>query len=119
MLLSYRNKLGFTLVEIMIVVAIIVMLVSIAIPTYARIRIDTKAKVCMANHKQIEAAVDQWSFEYDIPEGAELPSYKEEIYLKLLGGEPSCPTGGSYVLTNLGDEDQAVCSSGLEGHEYP
>jgi type II secretory pathway pseudopilin PulG len=103
----------------MIVVAIMAVLVSIAIPTYAKLRRDAKARVCRANIKQIEGAIDQWSFDYDVDEGTSLSPNKDEIYFYLVGGEPVCPSGGVYVLTNLGDNPQVLCSTGLEGHEYP
>ena len=110
---------GFTIVEMMIVVTIIAVLTAIAIPTYATIRSDAKAKVCKANIRQVESAIDQWSFDYDVYEGTSLSSSKDDIYFYLIAGEPSCPSGGTYVLTNLGDIPQVLCSSGREGHEYP
>jgi len=114
-----RVNAGFTIVEMMIVVTIIAVLTSIAIPTYARMRTDAKAKVCKANIRQIESAIDQWSFDYDVYEGTSLSPSKDDIYFYLIGGEPPCPSGGAYILTNLGDTPQVLCSSGLEGHEYP
>lgn len=113
------SLIGITIVEMMVVLTIVAVLIAIAVPTYARLRRDAKAKVCKANLKQIESAIDQWSFEYDVEEGTALTAYKNEIYTYLVSGEPSCPSGGKYVLTYLGSSPQVLCSSSLEGHEYP
>ncbi|MBL7069104.1 MAG: prepilin-type N-terminal cleavage/methylation domain-containing protein [Candidatus Omnitrophica bacterium] len=115
----YKKK-GFTLVEIMIVVAIIGILASIAIPTYNKLRIDARASVCKANLKQIESAIDQWAFENSITsEDVSLESYEDEIYSYFAFGEPSCPSGGENVFGSMGDSSRVTCSSGLEGHAYP
>lgn len=56
-------KKGFTLVEIMIVVAIIGLLAAIAIPSFMRARTTSQANACINNLRQIEAAKDQYALE--------------------------------------------------------
>ncbi|MDD5678292.1 MAG: prepilin-type N-terminal cleavage/methylation domain-containing protein [Kiritimatiellae bacterium] len=56
-------KKGFTLVEIMIVVAIIGLLAAIAIPSFMRARLTSQQNACINNMRQIEAAKDQFSLE--------------------------------------------------------
>jgi len=113
------DKIGFTLVEIMIVVAIIAILASIAIPTYDKLLKDSRANSCKANLRQIESAIEQWAFENNINTDVDLTPYKDEIYTYFTGGEPSCPSGGKYIFGSLNDSPRIICSSGLEGHEYP
>ncbi|MBU0713913.1 MAG: prepilin-type N-terminal cleavage/methylation domain-containing protein [Verrucomicrobia bacterium] len=56
-------KKGFTLVEIMIVVAIIGLLAAIAIPSFMRARLTSQQNACINNLRQIEAAKDQYALE--------------------------------------------------------
>ena len=65
-------KKGFTLVEIMIVVAIIGLLAAIAIPSFMRARTTSQANACINNLRQIEAAKDQYALENSLANGAEI-----------------------------------------------
>src|ERR1043166_1097003 len=59
---SYR-KAGFTLVEIMIVVAIRALLAAIAIPNFVKARTSSQRSACVANLKQISGAKATWALE--------------------------------------------------------
>jgi type IV pilus assembly protein PilA len=104
---------GFTLVEIMIVVAIIGILAAIGIPSFLHARTRSQATACINNLRQIEAAVQQVAIEKGLHVGDEV-TYPDEItaYIKLNseGSIPCCPAGGDYSLKKVGDIPQAVCS---------
>ena len=108
---------GFTLVEILIVVAIITVLTSIAVPTYSKMRSGTRASICKANLRQINGAIEQWALYNEVPGGTDLTPYEDEIYNFLYEGKPCCPSGGTYNLIRLDAVPQVICT--VEGHEYP
>jgi len=63
MQIKTNNKSGFTLVEIMIVVAIIGLLAAIAIPNFVKARENAQLNSIFNNLRIIEGAKDQWALE--------------------------------------------------------
>ena len=66
MIIILRKKRGFTLVEIMIVVAIIALLLTIAVPNFLKNRTRSRDAVCTDNMKQIASALKQVCMENDL-----------------------------------------------------
>jgi prepilin-type N-terminal cleavage/methylation domain-containing protein len=110
-----RSVRGFTLVEIMIVVAIIALLAAIAIPNLLKAGAKTQATTCINNLRQIDTAVQQFAIEARKHVGDTI-TYPNDIsvYIKLnsQGQLPPCPTGGIYSLTTVGTVPSALCSLG-------
>ena len=97
------RKGGFTLVEIMIVVAIIGMLASIAIPNYIQSRGKAQESVCINNLRQIEGAIQRWSLDMKKDEGQPVSYSDIRSYLQ---HSVVCPSGGtkfedSYTITTV------------------
>jgi len=100
--MKYNNifrQAGFTLVEIMIVVAIIGLLAGIAIPNFVKARSTSQINACINNLRQIDAVTQQWALEEK--KAATTPAIGNEvaIYGYLQGNQvPVCPANGSYTL---------------------
>jgi prepilin-type N-terminal cleavage/methylation domain-containing protein len=108
---------GFTIVELMIVLAIIAIMLAIAIPNYTKSREESHRNSCIVNLRQINSAIDQWVIENKIATGT-VPSGadEDEIYAYLKGAKPKCPSGGIYTIHAVGDIDQVTCSLTDRGH---
>jgi prepilin-type N-terminal cleavage/methylation domain-containing protein len=98
MKLNQNGRGGFTLVEIMIVVAIIGLLAAIAIPNFVKARNSAQAKACVSNMKQIAGAIDLFALENNKADGDPVSADDVRTYIK--GNEvPKCPAGNKdYVL---------------------
>lgn len=108
---------GFTIVELMVVTAIIGILSAMAISAHTNMSLTSRRNVCVANLRQIDTAIEQWSIYNSVYEEMDLTPYEDQIYGYIHGDRPVCPSGGVYVFTNLGQHPQIICNVG--GHEMP
>jgi prepilin-type N-terminal cleavage/methylation domain-containing protein len=107
------RKAGFTLVEIMIVVAIIGLLAAIAIPNFIKARATSQQNACINNLKQIDGAISEWALETGQSNGTSVSDVSVvSAYIKLNSSSsvPICPAGGSYTTSTVGATPQVSCS---------
>ena len=114
MLINRNRKSGFTLVEIMIVVAIIGLLAAIAIPNFVKARQASQKSACVANLRQIEGAKATWALENkkvgtDTPTDGDL--FGSTLYIR---EKPGCPASGTYTLGTV----DAKPSCSVADHTY-
>jgi len=101
-----KREKGFTLVEIMIVVAIIAILSAIAVPNFMTARLKSRTNSCKSNLKLLDSTIAQYAMDNKLGQGETcmmstiIPTYIKSI--------PECQSGGTY-----GDSDGSTWTPNL------
>ena len=128
---KYIMKKGFTLVEIMIVVAIIGLLAAIAIPSFMRARMRSQQNACINNLRQIESAKEQYGMEWGLTNLSTITFTNIVGHDNYIRSWPLCPasttveanagnSANDYTISVLGSN--ALCRivpSGTYAHALP
>jgi prepilin-type N-terminal cleavage/methylation domain-containing protein len=121
MTIASPNKAAFTLVELMIVVAMIGLLAAIAVPGFVRARTQSQTNACINNLRQIDDAAQQWALDNRQAANATVAFTDIQSYLK---GGIVCPSAGpattfadSYTLTTV--SNKPACNVVPAAHLLP
>jgi len=98
MKITRHHQSAFTLVELMIVVAIIGMLAAIAIPNFVRARETSQTNVCINNLRQLDAAIQEYALENNAAGAAPVDGSMIAPYL---------PRGVNTTVADI--EDSVYC----------
>jgi prepilin-type N-terminal cleavage/methylation domain-containing protein len=109
-----KNNNGFTLVEIMIVVAIIGLLAAIAVPNFVRARETAQKNAIINNLRVIESAKQQWALEKkkasaDVPVSTDLTPYLKGNNM------PTAVAGETYNINAVNAEATATLAAAIDG----
>jgi prepilin-type N-terminal cleavage/methylation domain-containing protein len=97
-----HSRAGFTLVEIMIVVAIIGLLASLAMPSFMKSRKQAQGRRIVNDTRQMDNAVDQWAFEFNKKDGDTIDTVGAGTYLKPNSWDPADVLGNAWVIGTVG-----------------
>src|SRR4051812_44882583 len=107
---------AFTLVEIMIVVMIIGILLSIAVPGWMNARENSRQKTCLSNLRTINDAKEIWATDARKANGD--PCTQADLWPSYLSGSsfPQCPSNGTYTLDVVGALPSCTVNTGRWPH---
>lgn len=118
-----RHFQGFTLVEIMIAIAIISIVFAIAIPQFISARKTAQGKTCCENLQQIDGAKERWAVEMQknstsTPAWSDL--YNNNSSADYLRRIPICPGAGTYTLNPVSVDPTCSVTGSTNGwHALP
>ena len=105
-----RDNRGFTLVEIMIVVAIIGLLAALSIPAFVKARKQSQGRRILNDCRQMDSATNQWALETGQTDGNSIDTVASQTYLKTTWNTIDL-LGNSYNLTVIGSTQISVNAS--------
>jgi type IV pilus assembly protein PilA len=106
-----QNRRGFTLIELMIVIAIIAILAAVLIPNFVRARSMAQLAGCKSNLKNIATALEAYSVDHN----GHYPSALTQITPNYIRAVPDCPAAssdtysGAYTVAFLPDSFEVFC----------
>lgn len=95
-----RGKKAFTLIEVMIIFAIIAILAAIVIPNLMQARVEAQTNRCISNLKEIKGAISSWALDNKMDDTDSVTM--SDLVPTYIRSPHECPLGGDYVLSIVG-----------------
>ena len=108
---SLCEQQAFTLVEIMIVVAIIGLLAALAIPSFIKNRKQSQGRRIVNDARQIDAAINAWAMEVNASDGSAVDLTGAAKYTKSGSINTIDLLGNAYLIGPVGDTQMAVSAT--------
>ena len=110
-----RKLAGFTLLEVMIIAAVVGIMAMIAVPNFIKARVTAQQKICVKQLHSLSETKQQWAYENKklptaTPTAAQLQLYYGKNRM------PVCPSQGTYTLRRVNQEP--ICSRAALGHTH-
>jgi prepilin-type N-terminal cleavage/methylation domain-containing protein len=123
---SPRNaREAFTLVEIMIVVAIIGLLAALVLPSFLKSRKQSQGRRIINDARQMDAAIDQWAMETSQTDGTAINTASASSYFKtawkttdLMGNRYRVSIVGTNQITVSNRTKRALAGVGIDWGHY-
>ena len=112
---AHRITRGFTLVEIMIVVAIIGLLVAIALPNFLKARKKSMVKAAQSSMKEIQGAVERARLDGVNFANWQVATVSNGVVPDYIKPWPQCPGGGSWNTAGLSNGTMTCTISDING----
>jgi len=120
-----RRERGFTLIELMIVIAIIAILAGILVPNFLKARAQGQLAACESNLRNTATALEEFATANDGRYPSQLTQLVSENYLRSLSKCPSSDKSYGYVMTSQPDNFTLYCvgtahkAAGITATDYP
>jgi prepilin-type N-terminal cleavage/methylation domain-containing protein len=108
---SLSGQQAFTLVEIMIVTAIIGLLAALAIPSFIKNRKQSQGRRIVNDVRQIDAAINAWAFEVNAADGTPVDLTAASKYMESASINTTDLLGNAYLIGPVGDTQMAISAA--------
>jgi prepilin-type N-terminal cleavage/methylation domain-containing protein len=108
---SFCGQQAFTLVEIMIVVAIIGLLAALAIPSFIKNRKQSQGRRIVNDARQIDAAINAWAMEVNASDGSPVDLVTASQYIESGNINATDLLGNAYLIGPVGNTQMAISAT--------